>query len=253
MRSIPLLIQLQSQVRIVLFLICQLLITSTAMSAQVLPWSQRVADQTLERWPAGAFRAPEPPSWNYQLGLLLQGVDAVWEKTNEQKYFAYTQTSIDRLVDGSGNIPTYDAKDNSLDSILLGRQLVLLYRRTRQERYRKAAILLRKQLAVRPRNAKGGFWHTQSNPDQMLLDDEYMVAPFLAEYAVTFDEPQDFAEITRQFVLLDEHTRDPKTGLLYQEWNEPRTEPWVNRATGASASFWGRGTGWFLMAADDSR
>jgi len=86
----------------------------------------------------------------------------------------------------------------------------------------------------------------------MLLDDEYMVAPFLAEYATTFQEPEEFDDIAHQFELLEEHARDAKAALLYQEWNEPRTEPWVSKTTGTSASFWGRGTGWYVMGLVDT-
>ena len=224
-----------------------------AWGQQPVPTAREMADQTMQRWPEGRFIEPGASwHWNYQLGLLLQGMDAVWKQTGDEKYLKYTQHAIDPLVAPDGSIPTYDARDNSLDNILLGRPLLLLYRETKDERYRKAATLLRRQLTVQPRNPAGGFWHTQSNPDQMLLDDVYMVAPFYAEYAATFGEPQDFAVITRQFVLLEDHVRDPKSGLLYQEWNQTRKEPWVNKTTGASASFWGRGTGWYLMALVDT-
>lgn len=221
--------------------------------AQAGTLSQRMADQTMKRWPAGHIgEAGSPISWNYQLGLLLEGMDAVWRATGDRKYLRYTQAAMESLVAADGSIVTYDEREKSLDNILLGRQLLLLYRQTHDERYAKAAKLLRAQLRNQPKNPSGGFWHTREFPNQMLLDDEYMVAPFWAEYAYTFHEPEDFAAITRQLVLLQDHVRDPKSGLLYQEWNETREEPWVNRSTGTSANFWARGTGWYLMALVDA-
>lgn len=221
--------------------------------AQQQPWSQRMADSTMHRLPLGRFVPPGSSwRWNYELGLLLDGVNAVWQKTDDETYLQYMQHSVDQFVLPDGSIPTYHPRGHSLDDILLGRQLLLLYRVTKDEKYHKAALLLRKQISNQPRNASGGFWHTQGNPNQMLLDDQYMLGPFYAEYSSTFEEPQNFADITKQFVLLEDHTRDPKSGLLYHEWNESREESWVNKTTGASASFWGRGMGWYVMALVDT-
>jgi unsaturated rhamnogalacturonyl hydrolase len=216
-------------------------------------WSKRVASSTIHRWPLGQFGdAGSSPRWNYQLGLLLKGMEAEWQANGDQSAFDYIRRSMDLLVRDDGSIPTYEPKAYSMDDILLGRQLLLLYRVTHEEKYLKAAHTIRKQLDTQPRNASGGFWHTESFPNQMLLDDIYMLAPFLAEYAVTFREPKDLHDIAQQMALLEKHTRDPRTGLLYQEWNEPRTEAWVNHVTGTSASFWGRGLGWYMMALVDT-
>lgn len=223
------------------------------LKAQEQPWSLRMANSTMQRWPLGRFRdRSTSPGWNYQLSVLLTGMESVWRKTGDKTVFQYIQQSMDQLVEPDGSIPAYYAKRQSTDDILLGRQLLMLYRVTGEDKYRKAAILIRKQLTTQPRNASGGFCHTRRFANQMLLDDVYMIAPFLAEYASTFQEPKDYADITKQFVLLEDHNRDPKSRLLYQEWNESRTESWVNKSTGTSASFWGRGTGWYIMALVDT-
>jgi unsaturated rhamnogalacturonyl hydrolase len=98
----------------------------------------------------------------------------------------------------------------------------------------------------------GGFWHKQIYPDQMWLDGLYMAEPFYAEYASIFDEPQDFADITKQFSLIEQHARSPKTGLLYHGWDESRKQAWADKATGDSHVFWARGMGWYMMALVDS-
>ena len=226
---------------------------ATLGSAQQLPWSQRVANATIERWTAGRFVPPDAKwGWNYELGTLLNGMDAVWYGTADGVYFQYVRESIDRLVMPDGSIPTYDASANSLDNIALGRQLLLLYRVTQKKKYYTAAALLRAQLSTQPRNPSGGFWHKQIYPDQMWLDGLYMAEPFYAEYAAVFQEPQDFADITRQFALIEEHTRSPKTGLLAHAWDESRKQAWADAATGKSPIFWARGMGWYMMALVDS-
>ncbi|HEX4309753.1 MAG TPA: glycoside hydrolase family 88 protein [Acidobacteriaceae bacterium] len=221
--------------------------------AQSAPWSERMANSTLARWPEDHFApAGAPLRWNYELGTLLEGMDAVWYGSAKGDYYRSIKASVDSLVSPDGSIPTYDASGHQLDSILLGRQLLLLYNVTQDKRYYKAAMLLRQQLAQQPKNASGGFWHKTIYPNQMWLDGLYMAEPFYAEYAARFQEPQDFAEITRQFVLIDQHARDAKTGLLYHGWDESRQQDWANRQTGDSQSFWARGMGWYMMALVDT-
>ena len=217
------------------------------------PWPQRMADATIERWPEGHFApAGAPWRWNYELGTLLEGMDAVWYGSAKGEYFRYLKGAVDQFIGPDGSIPSYDAQEQSLDNILLGRQLLLLYGVTLDQRYYRAATLLRQQLAHQPKTASGGFWHKKIYPNQMWLDGLYMAEPFYAEYAAEFQEPQDFAEITRQFVLIDEHARDAKTGLLYHGWDEAKQQFWANPATGDSPNFWGRGMGWYMMALVDT-
>jgi unsaturated rhamnogalacturonyl hydrolase len=78
-----------------------------------------------------------------------------------------------------------------------------------------------------------------------------MAAPFYAQYALLFDEPAAFDDITHQIILCEQHTRDPQTGLLYHAWDESRSQKWANAVTGCSPSFWGRAIGWFVMALVD--
>jgi unsaturated rhamnogalacturonyl hydrolase len=236
------------------FAVALLMVASMSDMASALqaPWS-RMADTTIERWPEGHFApAGAPWHWNYELGTLLEGMDSVWYASANGEYFRYIKKSVDQFVGADGSISTYDVNENSLDNVLLGRQLLLLYGVTQDKRYYKAAVALRQQLAQQPKNASGGFWHKKIYPDQMWLDGLYMAEPFYAEYAAEFQEPQDFAEITRQFALIDQHARDARTGLLYHGWEETKQQPWANRETGDSPTFWARGVGWYLMALVDT-
>jgi unsaturated rhamnogalacturonyl hydrolase len=226
---------------------------SLAANAQDKPWSQRAASAATERWPEGRF-APAGArwAWNYELGTLLEGMDAVWLNTADRRYFNYIKASVDQFVDADGAIPTWKAEENQLDNILLGRQLLLLYGVTQDKRYSKAATLLYEQLAHQPRTPSGGFWHKQRYPNQMWLDGLYMAEPFYAEYAAFSHHPDAFADVTHQFVLMDEHARDAKTGLLYHGWDESKQERWANKQTGLSSQFWGRAMGWYMMALVDT-
>jgi unsaturated rhamnogalacturonyl hydrolase len=221
--------------------------------AQQMPWSQRAANSAMAHWPGGRFAAPGAQwKWNYELGTLLNGIDAAWYNTANGDDYHYIQRSVDQLVAPDGSIPTYDPAEYSLDNIALGREVLLLYRVTQKKRYYQAAQLLRDQLAHQPRNTSGGFWHKEKYPNQMWLDGLYMAEPFYAEYASLFHQPQDFADITKQFALIEQHVRSPETGLLYHGWDESRKQPWADKTTGTSHVFWARGMGWYMMAIVDT-
>jgi unsaturated rhamnogalacturonyl hydrolase len=224
-----------------------------AAQAQEQPWSERAANAAIARWPDGRFVPSNARwAWNYELGTLLEGMDALWFNTADPRYFNYIKSAVDQFVTPEGSISTYKPEENQLDNILLGRQLLLLYATTANPRYAKAATLLYDQLMHQPRTASGGFWHKQRYPNQMWLDGLYMAEPFYAEYASTLHHPEAFSDITHQFVLLDQHARDPKTGLLYHGWDKSKQERWADKQTGLSSQFWARAMGWQMMALVDT-
>ena len=100
---------------------------------------------------------------------------------------------------------------------------------------------------TQPRTPSGGFWQGQANPNQMTPDGIDEALPTYAEYAHDFHHPEAFADITRQFVLLQENGRDGN-GLIHQGWDESKRERWADKQTGMSATAWGRGMGWYMAA-----
>jgi unsaturated rhamnogalacturonyl hydrolase len=85
----------------------------------------------------------------------------------------------------------------------------------------------------------------------MWLDGIYMASPFYAEFGKIFGEPAAFDDAAHQIILIERHTRDPKTGLLYHGWDESKQQRWANPETGCSPHFWGRAMGWYVMAIVD--
>jgi unsaturated rhamnogalacturonyl hydrolase len=212
------------------------------------PWSQRMAATAMHLWKDSL----PSNNWTYDQGIVLQGLQSVWLQTADNEYFKYIQRAMDRYVDADGSIRTYKSQDYTLDNILSGRSLLMLYRVLNTEKYYKATNLLRKQLSQHPRVPEGGFWHKKRYPNQMWLDGLYMAGPFYAEYATTFHEDADFDDIANQFILMEKYARDPKTGLLYHGWDQSKKERWANPQTGLSATFWGRADGWYAMGLVDA-
>ncbi len=237
-----------------IFLILSLAIPNIATLSQIKTLSEGMADTAMNRlWrDAGKNESGQPAKWTYDHGVVLKGIEGIWRSTGDGKYFRYIQQSMDQFVNSDGTIRTYTLDDYNLDNILPGRNLLLLYKVTGQEKYRKAAALLREQLKTHPRTSEGGFWHKKIYPSQMWLDGLYMAEPFYAEYAATFHEDADFDDIARQFVLMERHARDARTGLLYHGWDESRKQRWANPTTGRSPNFWGRAMGWYGMALADT-
>ena len=218
------------------------------------PVSERMAATAMTSLWRDASKKEEgrPSKWTYELGIMLKGLEGVWYATGDGRYFRHIQEQLDHWVQPDGTIRTYRPEEYNIDHVLLGRNLLTLYKVTGQEKYRKAAASLREQLKTHPRTKEGGFWHKKIYPHQMWLDGLYMGEPFYAEYAATFNEPEAFDDIARQFVLMERHARDAQTGLLYHAWDESREQRWADKTTGRSPHVWGRAMGWYAMALVDT-
>jgi unsaturated rhamnogalacturonyl hydrolase len=210
-----------------------------------LPWSVRMADSMIAR------HSPDAAQWHYEHGLLLMAIERVWRATGEARFWSHVKETADLFIAPDGGIRTFRLEEYNLDQINHGRVLFPLYKVTGDERYKRAITHLRRQLDTHPRTKSGGFWHKQIYPHQIWLDGIYMAAPFYAEFAQTFDEPAAFDDIAHQITLIEQHTRDPKTGLLYHAWDESKQQRWANPTTGCSPHFWGRAMGWYAMALVD--
>jgi unsaturated rhamnogalacturonyl hydrolase len=217
------------------------------------PWSVRMADSFMKRYPNTISYPGESKRghWTYEQGVMLEAIRRMWVATGDEKYFSYVKRNIDEFVGNDGSIRTYEYSAFNLDNIPPGRQLLMLYQNTHDEKYRKASDELRRQLANQPRTHEGGFWHKKIYPYQMWLDGIYMAEPFYAEYALMFKQPSAFDDVADQTIFLENHTRDPQTGLLYHGWDESKERKWANPVTGCSPSFWGRGMGWYAMGIVD--
>lgn len=214
--------------------------------------SRAMAATVIRMWPDGSvLTTAHPGVWAYEEGVLLDGMAAEWHSTADGEDFKYIKTAVDKYVTADGTIIGYKADGHTLDDIEMGRAVLLVYRVTQQAKYAKAAKFLHDQLAQQPRTASGGYWHKQIYPNQMWLDGAYMAEPFRAAYAVTFQEPKDFDDIAKQLLLMDQHMRDPKTGLLKHGWDESKQMAWADKTTGLSPEVWARAMGWYAMALVD--
>ena len=223
-----------------------------------LNWSKRLADSELQRktlnyhyngWDEKRRRTPK---FEYDiLGVQILAVEELARVSPEDRYKDVAEQVTGSFVSDEGDIRQYDIKHYNIDSVMPGVVLLNLYQQTHEEKYKKAADLLRKQLKQHPRTSAGAFWHKKTYPNQVWLDGVYMGMPFLAEYSSMFENGASLEEVVNEFKIVRDKLRDPATGLYYHAWDESRKMAWADKDTGRSGLYWGRGLGWLAMALVD--
>jgi len=214
--------------------------------------SERMAATVMNTWKDSFALNGNVARWSYDMGVILKGFEGIWLHTGDARYYNYIQKMMDVYIHNDGTIKDYKPSEYNIDHINNGKLALLLYRVSGKEKYLKASNLLRDQLRTHPRTREGGFWHKKIYPYQMWLDGLYMGEPFYAEYANLAHEDSSFNDIANQFIWMEKHARDPKTGLLYHAWDESKEQKWANKQTGLSPHVWARAMGWYGVALVDA-
>lgn len=210
-------------------------------------WAKLGAETMLSREPNMNLKH----RWEYEDGLMLNGIYDVYKLTKDPRYLEYIKSNMDLFVDGQGNIANYPYEEFNLDNINEGKALLDLYQETKDLRYKFASDKLYDQLLHQPKTKGGSFWHKNKYPYQVWLDGIYMASVFYARYQKTFGLSGHFDDVIHQFVEAYEVTVDEKTGLCYHAYDETRNQDWADKKTGHSPHFWLRSIGWYLMASVD--
>ena len=225
---------------------------STNQKSSALPLSQQMAQTAMNKWKDSLVVGSSKDGrarWGYQESVVLRGMEEIYRTTGDKKYWDYIKKHVDFYVQDDGTIRTYNINEYSIDNIPFGRLVLSLHQTTGEEKYLKAVQLLHKQIEGMPRTLEGGLWHKAIYPWQMWLDGLYMGQPFHAEYAKVFKEDNKvYEDITNQFVWMEAHSRDGKSGLLYHAWDESKGMKWSDDVTGRSPHFWSCAMGWYAMA-----
>jgi unsaturated rhamnogalacturonyl hydrolase len=219
--------------------------------AQQKPYSQQMAQTCMNMWKDSFSLNGNPARWSYDQGVILKGIEGIWKLYGDPVYYNYIQHSMDHYVREDGTIKDYKRDEFNIDHLNNGKVVMTLYNYSWKPKYKKAIELMASQLVDHPRTKEGSFWHKKVYPWQVWLDGLYMGQPFYAEYAKLYHVDTAFNDIARQFILIERHARDPKTGLLYHGWDESREQQWANKETGNSPHFWARALGWYGVALVD--
>lgn len=225
------------------------------------------AESELKRSPAlYLYDSGKVPFFGYTQGVGGTSYLYLYAKTGDRRYFDYAEQWCDTLCHEDGTIERRAMEAYNLDLIRGGLVVGQVYRDIEQNpdlvggkeaakhklaKYKKCMeSQLIKQLKNQPKTCDGGFWHKLVYPHQMWLDGIYMASPFMAMYGQTFNHPEWQAEALQQVITCWRHTYDAKTGLPHHAWDEAAAQRWSDKE-GHSPNFWGRSTGWYLMAMVD--
>lgn len=209
-----------------------------------LDYAREACDMMMRRWQPEDL--PPKHQFHYHQGVFLSGMEKTYRLCRDEKYMDYIKRWVDSIISNTGDITQFNA--GQLDDLQPGILLFPLYERTGDRRYREAMDTIAHYLRHHPTCENGGMWHKAWYRYQMWLDGLYMAGPFMMQYATTFHERLDPHEPVRQAQLMEQVTRDAKTGLWYHAWSENRRTPWANTNTGCSPEFWGRSMGWVPVA-----
>lgn len=210
-------------------------------------WAVLGADTMLAREPLMNPRG----RWEYEDGLMLDGVWAVYRRTGDPRYRDHVRRNIDHFVQEDGSILGYDREEYNLDHLNNGKVVLDLLAEFGDPRYRLAADRLFGQIERQPRLRAGTFWHKRIYPDQVWLDGLYMGSVFYARYCALAGRDDLLDDVVLQFTSAYALTVEGPSGLCRHACDESRRMPWADPDTGRSPHVWLRSLGWFVMAMAD--
>jgi unsaturated rhamnogalacturonyl hydrolase len=212
-------------------------------------WSVRMANSVLTRSDSLIYYVDRNPKWAYDVAFLGMAVDRLGNI--DPRYSKYMETWVNYFVKPDGSVIDYRMKEYNLDRIFPGRDVITVYKRNPDPKYKIALDNFIEQLKTQPKTKSGGYWHKNIYPWQMWLDGIFMASTYMAQYAKEFNAPQWFDVATNQTKMIYEKTLDHNTGLLMHAWDESRSQKWCDPVTGQSHYPWSRAMGWYILAIED--
>ena len=208
-----------------------------------LPIFEKYIDELIEKstldvpaWNIEKAREGKAAGWNYIDGCMILALLEIYNATGEKKYYEFADAFIDHRVQEDGTITKYSVEEYNIDNVNAGKTLFALYALNGKEKYRKAIDLIYSQVETQPRTEEGNFWHKKIYPNQVWLDGTYMAQPFYMEYETRCNGMHGCIDSYKQFMNIQKHMKDAKTGLYYHGYDESREMYWANPETGCSAT-----------------
>jgi len=214
-----------------------------------IKWSVKMANTVLTRSDSLIYYVDRNPKWAYDVAFLGMAIDRLGN--TDVRYSRYMENWVDHFVKTDGTVTDYKLKEYNLDRIFPGRDVIAVYKRHPDPKYKIALENFIEQLKTQPKTNSGGYWHKNIYPSQMWLDGIFMASTFMAQYAKEYNEPEWFDMACRQTKMIYYKTLNPESGLLMHAWDESRSQKWCDTTTGKSHYPWSRATGWYVLAIED--
>ena len=207
-------------------------------------YSEGIAQTVMTRYPS-ALNIPFKP-WCYPQGYFLMGLEKLWNSTGDRQYYDYIMSWANQVVNPDGTLRYFKGK--SMDDMMAGSVIVWAYKQTQDEKFRKAAEIIRKSYDDYPRTTDGVFWHGRGTVGQIWVDGVFMGQMFLTKYGKYIgDADYCFDEAAKQLIGMHTHLKKGDSGLLYHGWDEDKDARWADPATGMAPEVWSEGLGWYAL------
>lgn len=205
-------------------------------------YSVAIARSVMARYPD--YRKAYWKDYTYVQGYMFEAMDRLGQLTGSDQYTEYMKTYIDHFMDENGNYKG-DALTN-LDNFMTGSSFCTLYKRTGDERYKKAALQILAAVDSYP-SSDGQFWHGNKKPN-MWIDGVFMMQMFLIRCGQYVGETEYcFDTACRNIITAAEHLQ-LDNGLLLHAWTtQPEEEVWADKNTSLSPEVWSEGMGWYTL------
>jgi unsaturated rhamnogalacturonyl hydrolase len=196
----------------------------------------------LNRYPD--YRFAYWKDYTYVQGYMFEALDRIGLLRNDDKFLKYIQTYMDYFVDEDGNYR--GGALTNLDNFMTGSAFCTLYKRTADEKYKKAAMQILKAVGDYP-SSDGQFWHGNKSPN-MWIDGVFMMQMFLIRYAQYIGESDYCLDIACRNIIAAARHLQREDGLLLHAWTtEPQKTVWADKVTGLSPEVWSEGMGWYTL------
>ena len=150
------------------------------------------------------------------------------------------------------------AKGKTPNAVASGLGMAYLWRKTKEEKYKKACEKIYEQYLSILRTPQGGVSHLSKNAE--LWDDTiFMIGQFLLQMYLATDDEKYMNELVLQIKVHREKLQDTKTKLWFHGWDSDdkmhltfcSQANWPDKDTRQSAEIWGRGNGWIVVTLSD--
>jgi unsaturated rhamnogalacturonyl hydrolase len=203
--------------------------------------------QRLER-----FTAYHPTKrMTYEDGLMLLSLLRAYEVSGDDEFSGGLMNYLQKHIDPSGKIVSYDETEYNIDNILAGNVLFDVFEATIDPRFLFAQEALMRQLKNHPRTQSGSFWHKLRYPFQIWLDGLYMGQVFYYRYGLLHNDLAIQEDVKHQIENVKTYLWDDAKKLYLHAYDEKKVMQWADKETGRSPNVWSRSVGWFAMALVD--
>ena len=154
------------------YLTVLLFVCLTAQSVYASDLGDQLGSALIKRYQP-TINAFSQHGWDHSNSIILHGMEKLYLKNKNPKYFLYIKTFVDEYVDTDGGIT---GLLTTLDGIHPGVLCLFMYQQTQDDKYLKAAMTMRKHLMGTKAQASkfqktpdGSYWHKNNKNTRTFL------------------------------------------------------------------------------------